>query len=59
VLPTLVGSYFTVLQCKPVKLIAKDICRWWLGICRYAGYRRRSSTPGELSRLSSYRWYRA
>jgi len=42
-LARLVESYFTVLRWNPVMLMAEDICGRWLGLCRYAEYRLRSS----------------
>jgi len=38
-LARLVMSYFILLWCNPVKLMAKDICERRLGLCRYAEYR--------------------
>jgi len=38
-LARLVVSYFILLRCNPMKLMAKDICERWLGLCRYAEYR--------------------
>jgi len=46
-----VVSYFIVQRWNPVKLIGEDICGRWLGLCRYAEYRHRCSSPCHMPRL--------